>query len=192
MTMSQVLTELQFFASKHGLDCVRDEKEKMPQVSVYSSDRKYRYAFARSLGHGESVILWVLLNPGTGDSEERKRPTLARMVSWSESWGFGTLLVGNLFAARTKSARDLRKESQITGPLNDEALKFMAALSQRTIAAWGNSGIINDRSGEVRTSFSQSVCFGLTKRGEPKHPLYVPSSASLIEFAGRAPRRGGA
>jgi len=180
--MGQIWSQLEAFASEHALLHVVDPEPGVRQVSVYSSNMKYRYAFARTLSESTGVVLWVLLNPGTGDTELRPRPTLARMIARSSSWGFGTLLVGNLFAARTKSAKHLRGKSEITGPLNDVALRFLAGNSGRSVAAWGNSGGLNGRSSEVEGMLSGAVCLGYTQRGEPKHPLYVPTSATFTQY----------
>lgn len=61
---------------------------------------QYRYAFGRWWRHEdlESTAVWVLLNPATGDTERRRRPTLERCIAWSRA-DFSGILIVNLFAS---------------------------------------------------------------------------------------------
>jgi hypothetical protein len=70
---------------------------------LYSPDKQYRYAFGRWWGDQSlaTTTAWVGLNPATGDSEGRRRPTLDRCISWSQSWNSTGLIIVNLFAYRT-------------------------------------------------------------------------------------------
>src|SRR5450830_63106 len=69
---------------------------------LYSPDMVFRYAFARWWGHADlaTTAVWVLLNPATGDTERRHRPTLERCISRSRAAGFTGLVIINLFAYR--------------------------------------------------------------------------------------------
>src|SRR3954470_5288482 len=69
------------------------------QGGVYSSDRRYRWSFSRQWGDG-SMACWVCLNPGTGDTDRKPRPTLRKMVAWSLRWQCGGIIIVNLFGYR--------------------------------------------------------------------------------------------
>ena len=59
----------------------------------------------------------------------------------------------------------------------------MSADAGETIVAWGTHGSYLNRSSNINHLFSEPVsCFGYTKSGEPKHPLYLSYYAQLIPF----------
>jgi hypothetical protein len=62
----------------------------------------FRYAFGRWWGNTDlaTTAIWVLLNPATGDTEQRHRPTLERCISRSRAAGHTGLVIVNLFAFR--------------------------------------------------------------------------------------------
>src|SRR4051812_44487444 len=167
---------------------------------VYSPDMAYRYAFARWWDADGPLVLWVGVNPGKGDTELRRRPTLDRCIAWSRSWGAGGLVFANLFAARHNKPSGLRGMADPVGPHNDSALTALSAVAWRTIAAWGGDGCLLDRARAVAPLLASPLCFGVTASGQPRHPLYVPGHTPLVPgpvaleqsgppVAGRASRR---
>ena len=55
----------------------------------------------------------------------------------------------------------------------------MTDMANRTVVAWGNNGERHGRPVQVAGLFSNAVCFGLTKSGAPRHPLYVPNETQV-------------
>jgi hypothetical protein len=169
------IAALEEFATRHDLRYECDAPAMPTNIYVYSRDKQYRYAFARLWGGEGPVVLWVGVNPGKGDTEDRRRPTLDRCIEWSKSWwGAAGLMFGNLFAARHNTPKALRDSPHVIGQHNDAALTTMIAIADRTVVAWGNAGRLWGRATEVDALFSQSFCLGVTAAGEPRHPLYVP------------------
>ena len=152
---------------------------------LYSRDMVYRYAFGRWWGAPDlaTTAVWVLLNPATGDTERRARPTLARCISRSRAAGSTGLVIVNLFAYRDTDPRNLKSASDAVGPANDEVLRVITAAGQQTIAAWGAHGKLHGRSTRVGVLLDSPLCLGTTQRGEPRHPLYVSANATLIAWA---------
>lgn len=68
--------------------------------AVFSDDRVYRYQLRRCWDVTEPIVAFVMLNPSTADAIEDD-PTVRRCIGFAKNWGYGALLVGNLFAART-------------------------------------------------------------------------------------------
>jgi hypothetical protein len=173
-------------ASDHDLeDRVGRSPEGLTERYLYSSDMVYRYAFGRWWGNTElaTTAIWVLLNPATGDTEQRHRPTLERCISRSRAAGHTGLVIVNLFAFRDTDPRNLRTARDAIGPANDEVLRVITRAGAQTIAAWGGSGRLNGRSAQVGPLLDSPMCLGTTQGGEPRHPLYVAADTPLAPWA---------
>lgn len=132
--------------------------------------------------------VWVLLNPATGDTELRRRPTLDRCVARSRADGRAGVVIVNLFAHRHTDPRTLRTAADPVGPAGDAALMLMSNVGARTVAAWGGGGTLHGRSVAVARFLDRPLCLGTTAAGEPRHPLYVPAAAPLVCWEPRAAR----
>lgn len=152
------------------------------QEFLYSADKARRYAYRLCWDATKPYVLWVMLNPGTGETEQRRRNTLERCISWSKQWGFGGLLIGNVFAVRTRSARELVRQELSSDPLNEEALALMRELATETVVAWGGKGARHRRSSTIAPLLAGANCLGFTAKGEPRHPLYVPSATVRVPW----------
>jgi hypothetical protein len=153
----------------------------LPERYLYSPDMVFRYAFGRWWGSEDlaTTAIWVLLNPATGDTERRHRPTLARCISRSRVLGATGLLIVNLFAFRATDPRKLRSARDPVGPANDHVLRDVTGAGLLTVAAWGGSGSLHGRSTRVRPLLDAPMCLGTTSGGEPRHPLYVSGGVPL-------------
>lgn len=158
--------------------------EGLTERYLYSSDMVFRYAFGRWWGDTDlaTTAVWVLLNPATGDTEQRHRPTLQRCISRSRTAGHTGLVIVNLFAFRDTDPRNLRAAYDAIGPANDEVLRVITAAGAQTIAAWGGSGHVHGRSAQVGPLLDSPLCLGTTRAGEPRHPLYVAADAPLVPW----------
>lgn len=169
-------------AARHQLhDQAGRSPEGLRERYLYSTDMVYRYAFGRWWHDQDlaSTDVWVLLNPATGDTERRRRPTLERCITRSCALGATGHVVVNLFAHRHTDPRTLEGAAEPIGPANDDVLHEFATTAPRTIAAWGSHGRVHGRSLSVGPLLTKPYCLGTTKRGGPRHPLYVRSDAEL-------------
>lgn len=157
----------------------------LPERYLYSEDMIYRYAFGRWWGEQDlaATAVWVLLNPATGDTEQRRRPTLERCISWSRDAGHTGIVIVNLFAYRATDPWALRTAADPVGPHNDVALAAFAAAGARTLVAWGAHGRLHRRSSQVAPLLTKPMCLGTTRAGEPRHPLYVRSDIAITPWA---------
>ena len=145
-----------------------------------SACRRYRYALWRVWSDGPQV-LFVMLNPSTAD-ERVDDPTIRRCIGFALSWGFGSVAVGNLFAFRTPDPSLLKRSTAPVGRDNDAWLRRLQRRAALTVAAWGNHGGFLERGDAVRSLLASPHTLGLTRRGEPRHPLYVPASARPLPW----------
>lgn len=183
--MSDLLSVL---ASDHGLhDRTGTSPEGLPERYLYSQDMAYRYAFGRWWGQPDPSTsdVWILLNPATGDTELRRRPTLARCLARSRNDGQTGVIIVNLFAYRDTSPRALKTVTDPIGPANDHTLQVLTRACARTVAAWGSGGGLHDRSAHVSALLDHPLCLGTTRSGQPRHPLYVSSSIQLVPWDAR-------
>ena len=122
------------------------------------------------------AVLFIMLNPSTADASKND-PTITRCEGFASAWGFDTLLVGNLFAARSTDPKDLKRLGDPVGPLNDDALVDMAHDASMVIAAWGEKGKLHRRDQHVLALIARiRSVFRIgpaTKDGHPRHPLYL-------------------
>jgi hypothetical protein len=183
MQPSRALSKLQSFAEEHALPepvVVKDENEQ--HVFVYSSDKSRRYAYSLTWSANQHHVLWVMLNPGTGETENRRRPTFERCKLWSKSMGYGGLLFGNVFSLRSKSARELLKLQHGPDSVNEQALLLLSNIAPETIVAWGNHGAKSEQPKRLNGIIKNPKCFGYTRTGQPRHPLYVPQNTKLVSW----------
>ena len=141
---------------------------------------RYRYTLWRKWGPG-GTCMFVGLNPSTADAT-LDDPTIRRCVAFARSWGYGGLMMTNLFAWRATDPRDMRAASDPVGPLNDAVLTATYFNSAVAIAAWGAHGTHHGRDAVVRKMLPRLRYLRLTKDGHPGHPLYLPASLRPVEW----------
>lgn len=155
-----------------------------PAAAVLSPDRVFRYALERRWGSGP-FVLFVGLNPSTAD-EHVDDPTIRRCVGFAKAWGYGGLLMGNLYGFRATDPRALRTAADPVGPDTDVWLTTMMVRSGLVVAAWGANRLARDRAPDVLAALGglRNVRhLGLTKDGSPRHPLYLPGGVLPEPFA---------
>lgn len=140
----------------------------------YAEDGVYRWWYERRWAPGPTLC-FVGLNPATGDTDGKPRPTLGRVVVWAKREGCGAVVVVNLFAYRgTAPAAMFASGIDIVGDRNNDTIRERSAAAAVTLAAWGSNTNAQARAAEVTPLLTDPVCVGKTKSGAPKHPLYIP------------------
>lgn len=157
--------------------------------ATISSSGVYRYDLVRQWGDGNRVC-WIMLNPSTAD-EDNDDPTIRRCIGFSQSWGFGSLVVVNRYALRTTHPRLLREHMDPRGPLNDGFIANHLRDAELAVVAWGafHVGGVFPVTGspvnEIARRIQKSLfCLGTTKDGSPRHPLYVKGDTSYRPYLG--------
>lgn len=150
-----------------------------PSVAVYSDCERFRYLLTRVWDESGPRALFVMLNPSTA-TEVQNDPTVERCERRARALGFGAFRVTNIFAFRATDPKNMRAEPDPVGPENDaailESVRWVGA-GGRIICAWGAHGAHMERGAAVerllRGSGHELFHLGLTKAGDPKHPLYI-------------------
>ena len=150
------------------------------RAAVFSSCQSYRYWLRRRLSMWGVPVAFIMLNPSTAD-HERNDPTVQRCETYARAWGASDLIVLNIFALRSTDPAGLKTVADPIGPLNAEAFHRGVAFCQAHggwgVAAWGEQGKFCNRNLVVRNYLRRCdlplYCLGVTKAGEPRHPLYL-------------------
>ena len=143
----------------------------MRQSAVASPCKRYRYQLRRVWDPGKPAVLFVCLNPSTADAKlDDNTSRVCR--NYAERWGYGTLLMGNLFAYRSRDPRALRTAKDPIGPENDHHLMELQSAAKTVVCAWGNRGALFDRDVQVLRFLRRPQCLVKLKSGRPGHPLY--------------------
>lgn len=152
----------------------------MPQADLFldagatfSPCETYRYRLWRIWDETLPVVGWVMLNPSTADATAND-PTVERCQRRAQQWDYGGIVVTNLFAFRATDPNVMLAAADPIGPDNDGHLCQVAQTCALVICAWGNHGRHRQRSAQVRKMLVGPLYhLGLSKTGEPKHPLYL-------------------
>jgi hypothetical protein len=154
--------------------------------AVFSPCRIWRYALRRQWSTGDRVC-FILLNPSTAD-ETQDDPTIRRCIRYAKDWGYGGMVLGNIFAFRATNPCDMRAAADPVGKLNDSWLLALAAEAQGNIVCgWGNHGAFMGRGAAVlqmlRENDWKPKALAKTGTGEPGHPLYLRANLLPFEIA---------
>lgn len=148
----------------------------------FSPCRTYRYTLWRVWDAALPYCQFVGLNPSTAD-ETKNDPTVRRCIAFAKDWGYGALCMTNAFAYRATDPRVMKQQADPIGPDNDHWLLEVARGAGIVVAAWGVHGAHRDRDRQIRTMLPRLHCLGVTAKGQPKHPLYLPSDLQPVRFS---------
>jgi len=153
--------------------------------AVISDCGKYRYLLRRTWDYTKPRALYVMLNPSTADAEVDDA-TIRSCVRLARSLGYGSFEVVNLFGLRSTDPDILCGLDADIGDRNDVIAHAAIERCDVCICAWGAH-----RAAEIRADYMVSMirqarpaayCFGRTKSGAPKHPLYIKSGTPLAIY----------
>ena len=157
--------------------------------ATFSPCRRYRYTLWRKWSDAPACQ-WVGLNPSTAD-ETTLDNTMRRIIAYSKVWGFGGIVMTNLFAWRETDSKKLR--GYVTHDIvehapgeNDRAIELTSGLAARVVCAWGNHRLVPSRAPAVRALLVKHPDCGhlrLLKNGQPEHPLYQPASMPFVRWS---------
>ena len=153
----------------------------MQKSAVISECGKYRYELTRVWDADLPMVCFIGLNPSTADAE-KDDATIRKCIGFATRWGYGGILMLNLFAFRTVSPAVLkaaRKHGEdVVGrwnPTNDLVTRYLARCNNEipVIACWGR----HEEGYGLHTASAWPYpmqCLGRNKDGSPRHPLMLP------------------
>lgn len=155
----------------------------------FSPCGNYRYRLDRKINEIGIVIAFFGVNPSTAGAEVEDQTT-QKWRGFSERIGARRYIAGNPFAYRTTDVKNL---SSVRDPIGPDNLRYIAQIIEDAdllIPCWGNRAKLppklrpelNSLEFILRASGKPLRIFGLTKSGDPLHPLMLPYSTRLVSW----------
>jgi hypothetical protein len=152
--------------------------------AIFDVSGIYRYSLWRAWSPYHPRIVFVLLNPSTANAQKND-PTIRRCIGFARAWNFGSLEVVNLFAYRATDYKELFKAIDPIGEENNRFLLQAVERCSTVVLGWGTRGMYLSRDRQVMSLLAgrnDVCCLGITKDGQPRHPLYVKGNSGLVPF----------
>ena len=116
----------------------------MESRAIISNCDKYRYELHREWDKDKEKVLFIMLNPSTADGWENDLTTI-RCMNFATKWGYGGIMIGNIYPFRAKRPKDLKKwksddrywslKSEVQD--NKNYVGDMAQHADMIVCAWG-------------------------------------------------------
>jgi hypothetical protein len=159
--------------------------------AILSACGLFRYRLDRRPADlfGGLVIAYIGVNPSTADHVTNDR-TVDKWTGFTKLFGGSRFVVGNVFAFRSKDVKTLARAADPIGPDNDSHLAAIIAEADILVPCWGPRSKVpralrpryDDVMRMLRASGKPVKVFGLSKDGDPLHPLMLAYSTQLSEW----------
>jgi hypothetical protein len=153
--------------------------------AIISPCKRYRYELTREWDYSLPWCCFIGLNPSTADASVDD-PTIRRCIGFAKTWGYGRLLMLNLFAYRTVSPKAMFNARKMGIDIIGGIENYFPALQRKmdcatvTVAAWGAHG--KSRGIDALCHLKGLHYLALNADGSPKHPLYLKGDLLPISF----------
>lgn len=154
--------------------------------AVISECGRYRYELRRIWDPNGPLLEIIMLNPSKANATINDN-TIRRCIDFAKAWGYGGIVVKNLYAWRATDPSELAHVDDPIGPENRVYLS--RADADCTIVAWGAHPAAVGWWNGYPFAWQKTViqrpnlfCLGTNANGSPKHPLYVPSTRTPIRW----------
>jgi hypothetical protein len=153
--------------------------------AIISDDNNYRYLLWRKWDNDLTQVVFIMLNPSTADGNKND-PTVKKCMKYAKDWGYGGIVIINLFAYRATNPKELELVKDPIGPLNDEYIKYIIKHyfydKPLVVASWGTFELAKRRVNKVFSLTNSLHYLELSKDGSPKHPLYLRGNLKPKKF----------
>ena len=85
------------------------------RMATISACTRYRYTLSREWNINLKSLIFIMCNPSTADGT-KDDPTIRRLISFTQAWGFGGFTVLNIYAYRTKDPKELSSSRRPSWP----------------------------------------------------------------------------
>ena len=166
--------------------------------AVFSPDRRYRYRLDRDVQDGGVIAAFFGVNGSTAGEDEEDQTTM-KWRCFSLSNGSRRYIAANPFAYCATDVRELAGAADPVGPDNAQHLAAIIAEADVLVPCWGDRFKVPR---QLRVHFDRLtdqlfatgkpvLTFGLTKGGDPRHPLMLGYETPLVPWQRGAEAGGG-
>lgn len=136
----------------------------------------YRYELRRYWDGSLPVACFIMLNPSTADGMQDDA-TIRKCIGFAKRWGYGGIIVVNLFAHRSTDWRGIKRALDPIGPSNQLYVADAIRDAMTVICAWGRHGELYGQGLKMKAWLQARkipyVTLGRCTNGEPPHPLML-------------------
>ncbi|WP_102145683.1 DUF1643 domain-containing protein [Mycobacterium hubeiense] len=152
--------------------------------AAFSPCGTYRYRLVRVWDPALPSLCMVMLNPSKAD-DRRNDATIRRCIRFAQKWGYGGIVVRNLYALVSTDPDQLWSHPDPIGPDNDAELA-LCCQHDLTVLAWGANAApqrahqVAARLWEASRHHQTSLAvLGWTAAGQPRHPVRMRADTML-------------
>ncbi len=157
--------------------------------AVISECGQYRYRLDRDVQFEGVVIAYFGVNCSTADATENDQ-TVNKWTGFAKINNCKRFIVGNPFAFRSTDVKNLSLSVDPVGPENNKYIDEIISEADILIPCWGNITKVPKQLRHHFTKLKNKLfdsgkpikIFGLTKSGDPKHPLMLGYKTELIKW----------
>ena len=159
--------------------------------AVLSPCGQYRFRLERTISKEGPVYAFFGINPSTADAN-LDDATVRKWIGFCKRWGAARFLVGNVWPLRTPDVRHLATATRWLDIMreNQKHILSMAVEADILVPCWGDRAKVpramhnelDELLALLRGTGKPLRHFGLTKGGDPKHPLMLGYDTQLQEF----------
>lgn len=147
----------------------------------------YRYRLERTVAPTGPVYAYFGVNPSTAGATANDA-TVRKWMGFTKKFGGSRFIVGNVFAFRATDVKALATVEDPYGPEIGDHVTRIIEDADILVPCWGSITKVPpklwdafDVLMDALTSSGKPVqCFGLTKDGDPKHPLMLGYDTPLV------------
>lgn len=155
-------------------------------TAVFSEDRLFRYWIERDVQFEGITCGLIGVNPSDAD-ERRNDPTIRKDIGFAKVNGWRRIIKGNAFALVSKEVTGLATAADPVGPMNDGYIDRLVEEAELLVPCWGDRKKIPARlrprldavMERLLASGKPVMAFGLTRGGDPMHPLMLGYDTKL-------------
>lgn len=154
--------------------------------AVISECGQFRYKLRRTWDAALPILAFVMLNPSTADAE-KDDATIRKCIGFATRFGYGGIIVVNLFAYRARDPKDLKAAGYPVGPANDDYILWAAIEGGgQVVCAWGTNANRTPRPAQVVKMLQahgwRLKCLAVTNDNWPSHPLMLSYDRHLQPY----------
>lgn len=157
--------------------------------AIFSPCGLFRYRLDRQVQLAGHVFAFFGVNPSTAGAEIEDQTTM-KWRGFAQRNGARVYIAGNPFAFRATDVRALAAADDPVGPENDAYLRQIIRDADILVPCWGNRAKLppalrpnlDALADLLRGSGKPVKVFGLTRGGDPLHPLMLGYRTQLVPW----------